>query len=292
MGRRSCLDTERFASLVAEGKHACDIAALFGVHYVTVKGWEKRTGLRCVRKPYTGGLKGQGVINDPARVAQIAALYQGGFTLQNIGDRYGITRERVRQILRKRTDITAADGGASAAASEKRSRVRAEREMQCLKTIGCTLQQYRDLQRLCREMRAAGVHYYRTPLGAYATQRNNAMQRGIGWELNPWQWWSLWQASGHWHQRGRGQGYAMCRKGDTGPYALGNVFIAPCRENSSDQKRKKSGLPIGVCRKKNGFEAYRSINGKKLWLGLHETPDLAHAAYVAAGRAYVQRAAA
>lgn len=34
-----------------------------------------------------------------AREGQMAALYAEGKTLQNIGDQFGITRERVRQIL-------------------------------------------------------------------------------------------------------------------------------------------------------------------------------------------------
>lgn len=41
-----------------------------------------------------------GVLDD-ARAADMRARYQSGETLQAIGDSYGITRERVRQILRK-----------------------------------------------------------------------------------------------------------------------------------------------------------------------------------------------
>lgn len=76
----------------------------------------------------------------------------------------------------------------------------------------------------------------------------------------------------------------MCRQGDEGPYAVGNVFIAPARVNTSERKDKKSGLPIGVKKNKRcaGFVAMRQINGEKLRLGTHPTPELAHAAYLAA----------
>jgi hypothetical protein len=56
----------------------------------------------------------------------------------------------------------------------------------------------------------------------------------IGWELNLWQWWSIWQRSGKWEQRGRGSRYGMCRFNDTGPYASGNVYIATCVDNTKD----------------------------------------------------------
>ena len=76
----------------------------------------------------------------------------------------------------------------------------------------------------------------------------------------------------------------MSRMGDVGPYAIGNVFIAIGRENSSDTPKKKSGLPIGVMKSFNrkSFRASRRINGKRIDLGSHRTPDLAHAAYLRA----------
>lgn len=43
-----------------------------------------------------------------ARNAAIVALYQQGWTLQAIGDQYGVTRERVRQILAQH-GVTAAE---------------------------------------------------------------------------------------------------------------------------------------------------------------------------------------
>lgn len=72
------------------------------------------------------------------------------------------------------------------------------------------------------------------PAARYRKQKSAARARGIGWEFNLWQWWLVWQQSGKWTQRGNGQGYAMCRKGDVGPYAVDNVYIATISQNSQD----------------------------------------------------------
>jgi hypothetical protein len=46
------------------------------------------------------------------------------------------------------------------------------------------------------------------------------------------EWWSIWEQSEHWHERGVGRGkYCMARFGDCGPYAIGNVKIIPQEEN-------------------------------------------------------------
>jgi hypothetical protein len=205
------------------------------------------------------------------RTRQMAAMYQSGKTLQEIGEQYGITRERVRQLITKFHGLRAGDGGQHKLALDRRARFEAKRNAASLKQWGCNWDQYVAL----RDMKK--------PTRCWSSQRSNAAKRGIGWELNLWQWWSIWQQSGKWSERGRGQGYVMCRVGDCGPYAIGNVFIAPARENSSDRVGKKSGLPIGVIREKRtgGFIAQRAINGVKYYLGTHPTPELAHAAYLA-----------
>lgn len=214
-----------------------------------------------------------GLVLEPAmREKQMAALYRSGRTLQEIGDEFGITRERVRQLLKKFFGIRAADGGQSRLAGEKRRRAAAARNSASLKHWGCSWEDYVRL----RDMRK--------PTRAYAAQKQNAKKRGIAFELSLWQWWCIWHQSGKWESRGRGRGYMMCRNGDEGPYAVGNVFIASGCENSSNQKRKRSGLPTGV--RKNaryrGYSAARSINGKLIRLGSFPTPELAHAAYLAA----------
>lgn len=209
------------------------------------------------------------------RERQMAALYRSGKTLNEVGQQYGITRERVRQLLTKFYGIRAPNGGQHKLSEERRIKFEAKRNAISLKRWGCNFDQYVLLRNM------------KKPTRAFNAQRQNAAKRNIGWELNLWEWWSIWQQCGKWSQRGRGQGYMMCRKGDLGPYAIDNVFIATGCENSSNQARKKNGLPIGVRKNKKyaGYTAYRQIKGKTLRLGSHPTPELAHAAYLMAGAA-------
>lgn len=90
---------------------------------------------------------------------------------------------------------------------------------------GCTPEQVRAL-------RADSAK----PIGAFLSQQRVAKFRGIEWHLTLVEWWAIWQRSGKWHQRGRrANEYVMCRRGDVGPYAVGNVVIATGDLNTSIQ---------------------------------------------------------
>lgn len=205
------------------------------------------------------------------RECAMAAAYKTGKTLEEIGATHGITRERVRQILVRRFGMDAADGGNHERARRRRIVKMAAQDAWSLKERGCSQAQYLDLREMFK------------PTRAFSMQRKNADARGIAWELTLWQWWSIWQDSGHWDQRGRGNGYMMCRKGDVGPYSIDNVFIERGNVNSSEGS-KKSDLPLGVTRAKTPgrFKAMRSVAGRKLHLGTFTAADAAHAAYLAA----------
>lgn len=88
----------------------------------------------------------------------------------------------------------------------------------------------------------------KTPFGKYKQQRENSERRGISFELTFAQWWLIWYRSGKYHLRGRRLGqYCMARKGDRGPYAVGNVEIKKNEENRSEfvftaEHRKKMSL--------------------------------------------------
>lgn len=137
--------------------------------------------------------------------------------------------------------------------------------------FGCSYLEYLELIDHCDK-----------PVRSFVRQRGGAKYRGLSWELSLTQWWSIWQESGHWEQRGRGaHAYCMCRKGDVGPYAVGNVFIAEFRQNASIHTRKKSLLPMGVSVHRRRFLARRRINRKIVTIGSFETAELAGAAYLA-----------
>jgi transposase len=225
------------------------------------------------------------------RADAMAALYRNGETLKQIGVRYGLTRERVRQIITKYHGRMAKKGGQHVRTAVRRVKAAASRDAHYLAKYGCTFAQWKLIHQHGAEMRSRGVGAYRCPSRAYMSQRNNARHRGIGWELTLWQWWTIWQESGHWDQRGRGHGYVMCRKGDEGSYAIGNVFIATAAENSSITKQKKSDLPIGVRREKASYAATIMVRGQHIKLGRYPTAEQAHRAYLIA-QAEAQRAAA
>lgn len=259
------------------GMTQVEAARALGVPPSLVCRYAKNEGIKFAYRGRGAVAKGPDERSEAMRV-----LYKAGYTLQQIGDQYGLTRERVRQLLTKHYGFKQEDGGQAEQSRRKSANRRAERESACLLRFGCSLAQLHKVRAIGSKMMKAGVGRARTPIGAFKSQKNNAKTRGIGWELNFWQWWTVWQTSGHWESRGRGQGYVMCRKGDEGPYAVGNVFIAPATENSSVKKTKTSGLPMGVtCVRGKRFVAHRMINGEKHRLGTFDTPELAYAAYLA-----------
>jgi hypothetical protein len=66
----------------------------------------------------------------------------------------------------------------------------------------------------------------------FQAQRYRAGQRNIPWDLTFEQWFEIWQASGHFEERGnKSDQYCMSRIGDKGSYAIGNVFIQTNAEN-------------------------------------------------------------
>ncbi len=130
---------------------------------------------------------------------------------------------------------------------------------------------------------------YRTPAYKFRQQRSSAKARGVEWLMTFDEWWGVWEASGRWGQRGNRDGqYVMGRHGDVGAYAVGNVSIILSNENHAIQRGHDNGLPIGVCRVK-GRPYFRAAR-RSVFLGYFATPELAHAAYLAAGEQFARAA--
>jgi DNA-binding CsgD family transcriptional regulator len=218
----------------AAGLTSYEAAEYIGVGYNVVRTYARILGID-FKRSYTHRDKAV-VKRREDRAEGMASMFRSGMTLQQIGDVYGVTRERVRQVLKKTAGLTGSDGGAAVKAKARRKQIRNKREARCMRERGCTYSQYKSLVNLGYKMRAAGRGYDQTPTGAFSRQKVNAAHRGIGWNLKLWEWWTIWQESGKWNSRGREVGnYVMCRRGDTGDYEIGNVYIATVTHNCTVQ---------------------------------------------------------
>jgi hypothetical protein len=74
-------------------------------------------------------------------------------------------------------------------------------------------------------------------LALFKEQRRNAKKRGIVFVLSFAEWLLVWGDGIT--QRGCKKGQlVMARKGDSGPYALGNVYITTCGQNVSEGQHR------------------------------------------------------
>ena len=152
---------------------------------------------------------------------EIQDLYRSGQTYQQIGDKFGVSRQRIQQVI----GLNRTHGGQHVKKAKRLQSIADKREAWAQSHLGISYAKYREL------LQSKG---YRSPLGAFRSQKINARRRGIAWEMTFADWWRIWDVSGKWSQRGRGQGYVMARKGDTGPYSVDNVYIATSSQNIKD----------------------------------------------------------
>jgi DNA-binding CsgD family transcriptional regulator len=168
-------------------------------------------------------------VENEERNAELERLYRSGVTLDDLGNQFGITRERVRQIMDKR-------GVPAGAGRNLRTMERAkQRELQrrsmwderAMSIYGCSFE-------LAKELNNGLVFSAkRSPARLYIDQRKNSIRRGIHWEISFPEWMRLWKESGKFELRGRG-GYVMARIGDSGPYKVDNVEIITNSQNTKD----------------------------------------------------------
>ena len=75
-----------------------------------------------------------------------------------------------------------------------------------------------------------------TPEGRFVEHRSRAKARGVEFLFTFAEWWAVWEE--HWEGRGTGQ-LVMCRTGDVGPYAVGNVRIDTQANNVKEMQSGK-----------------------------------------------------
>lgn len=198
------------------------------------------------------------------RNAQMVTMYRQGLTLEKIGQNHGMTRERVRQIIKK-LGVRRVDGGQAKTKQSKEKAKLAKKDAHYLTRHGLTFAEYKE----ARAMRV---------IGAYRSQEKSAAARGIEWGLNLAQWLEIWKTSGKLDLRGRGKGkYLMSRIKDSGGYETGNVHIQLATQNSREAVEQWRDKPAkknpGVHLMYPGLSKPYMVKVCKKFLGYYATEE-------------------
>lgn len=187
------------------------------------------------------------------RAREMANMYCGGMTLEAVGAEFGVTRERVRQILVS-VGVDAKSGGMkSKTAHKEAARQKLKKELSDISaydSYGCSRETVEKISKGISSSSRGSV------LRTYIDKRRSAKNRDIEWLFNLETWWEVWEKSGRWAQRGRGKhSYCMARNGDCGPYSPDNVRIVTIRENSEEafDTKPHDGRKVRFPRLQNGL---------------------------------------
>jgi hypothetical protein len=203
--------------------------------YAIPEGWT------VVPKDPTDDMAGDKVkrgFHNPERTEKMVGMYRAGITLAKIGAHYGLTRERVRQILTNDAGISREEGGVTKRLRDKKFSANAKKSANFMLHKDVDLETYRVLQK-------------NGATTAFGRQKQSAIDRGIEWRLSLGEWWSIWSNSNKWLKRGRNKGeYVMSRILNIGGYSVGNVHIQTCQENGRESTKrwlgKSKNYPRGI----------------------------------------------
>ena len=98
-------------------------------------------------------------------------------------------------------------------------------------------------------------------LEKYRMSKIHAACRGIPFELTFEEWITWWKETGFYDKRGRkGDEYCMCRKGDTGPYSLENIYCDTNTNNVIYRNLLKNNPNFSFKGKKHSKETIKKIS--------------------------------
>ncbi len=161
------------------------------------------------------------------RDIQLEALYRAGKSLRAVGREVGLSAEGARLALR-RLGVAPGEGGACLR-RETRRNLRAARqvarEADRWDIYGCSRDEAIALNG------GSPLSVFGTPAAAFTAQRDSARHRGIVWALSLPAWWQIWQASGHWTERGAsGDRFTLARVDPKAGFTQDNVAVMRLRE--------------------------------------------------------------
>ena len=118
---------------------------------------------------------------------------------------------------------------------------------------------------------------YRKYRKAYHVHKGHAKGRGIPWLFTYTLWITIWEHSGHLHERGRKKGqYCMSRPNDEGPYSPDNVRIVQVGINVSEAElgwpQKRDPHIVEIHKRKTS----RTLTGRRLTKEHRQNMSRAH----------------
>lgn len=168
------------------------------------------------------------------RNAVLIATYQLGYSQTDVAQMFGLTRSRVNRLIKCAGIATHAQTARiHSKPSPKQIRILSRQSAEDNKRARF-LAKWGYEPSYVASLADCPMHSEGHPLRKFIAQRRNARKRGVVWSLTFREWWEIWAASGFWQLRGRGDGYCMARFGDVGPYAVDNVEIITCAQNTRD----------------------------------------------------------
>lgn len=167
-----------------------------------------------------------------ARNVSMVSMYRQGMTLQEIGDRYGLTRERVRQIV-SREGITSKEGGKTVQVKEKKmiqSVIDGEerKKRQAVKNVKHAQWVVEHLGDTIETIEAAGLPHTRESLvcKSYVAIRMAHFYQNQKTYLRYLDWVKIWEDSGHFSRiSGPNRGWCLVRQDNHQPWSPENAKI-------------------------------------------------------------------
>jgi len=175
-------------------------------------------------------------VKNAKRNLAITRLYAGGRTLEEVGSRYGISRERVRQILRL-LGVSVGDSLRHQRAQNKLRDVQ-RKHLDYMKRIerkyGMSYANFLRINKIVNGQR-------RRIVDIYHYSRCSARRNKTRWNLTFPQWHDIWKHSGKIDYIGRQEGeYILWRIDKTKGFILGNVRVMKLHTKEKAYKHRLS----------------------------------------------------